>query len=801
MNWDAFQVGRLHSLRFWDSWPILIARYLFMTLGAFAALALLSSFFIPITSYLLTYAFLLLSPGLLFWSLSLYYRYLKNHPDYLVTKERRAQNPLNNFDFGVLAHLETLAKTSSWKAFWQTLADNHDAAEILYRLGLTVKEMSAVLPEKAEAAEIEALAAQANRLAGDRYVTTYHLLMALFELPPVQQFLASEQVSEDEIAVMLDYHQSRHEASRINAPSRTGGFAKTWAVSYTTLLDALTEVLPASINRRVAHLPLFGREKLIDQLVAELNKASGKNLLLVGEPGVGKKEVFYHLASRIINYQTKTNLDGKDVRILDVQRLLAAADSKTGLQQLTDQLLSEIVRAGTIVLFIDQIDLLLSPNDKIGSTDLGNLLQSYLESNKVYLIGTTSSENYLELIKPSRYLSQNFTKIDIPAPNQTDRLGILLSHIYQFENRYQVFFLLPSLSSIVSLAERYLKDAASPERELRLAEDVASTTHAAGGHLITTTEVTQVVERQAQVPIQVQETEKSTLLNLEAELHKRIVGQNFAIKQVSDALLRARAGLSSGQKPIGSFMFLGPTGVGKTETAKALAEIYFGSEQKLIRLDMSEFADQNALEKLLGLDPVNKPGALTLAVQKSPSAVLLLDEIEKSNAQVKNAFLQLLDEGRITTNYGKVLDFTNTIVIATSNAGSDLIRNQIQSGQPVEAFSNQLVDQLIKYGTFLTEFLNRFDGVIVFAPLNQNEVAQIVTLQIESLATRLKKDKGIELIVAPTVLQQISARGYDPVFGARALQRVINNELETAIARQIIVDSPKPGSKLTISVL
>lgn len=801
MSRDAFQLRRLRSIRFWDSTLIQLSRYLFVTLGWVSLVIIISFFLFQLSApELLTYAFLLLPLGLLFWSFGSYYKYLKDHPDYLITKELITKNKLNNFDFEVLGHLELLAKTKSWSKFWQDLTSNHQATEILYRLGLTVKQVSAALPQTAEPAEIEQLINRAAELAGEHYVTTYHLLMALFEKPAVKEILVSEQLSISEIEMMLNFYQSRQQISRAATNSRTGGFAKSWAVNYTNLLDALTEVVPSTISRRAAFWPLFGREKIVDQLIVNLNKAAGKNILLVGQPGVGKKEIFYHLADRITNYRTKSNLDGKDVRILDVERLLTAG-SKTELPQLVSQLFNEITQAGTIILFIDQIDLLLSPDDKIGTANLTNVLQSYLESERVYLIGSTSSEKYLELIKPSQYLSQNFAKVDVPAPNQNERLAILLSHIYQYENRYDVFFVLNALTTLVSLAERYLKDNASPKRELTLAEEIASTVHAAGKNIVTADAVTSVVESQAQVPIQVKETEKETLLNLEQQLHQRIVGQNYAIKQVSDALLRARAGLTTGQKPIGTFLFLGPTGVGKTETAKALAEIYFGSEQKMIRLDMSEFADGNSLQKLLGTDTVSNPGALTIAIQQSPSAVLLLDEIEKSNDLVKNAFLQLLDEGRITTNYGKVLDFTNTIIVATSNAGSDLIRSQIQLQQPVEAFSNQLIDQLIKNGTYRTEFLNRFDGVIVFAPLNQTEITQIVGLQIEKLTAQLKKDKGIELEISPQVLSDLAKRGYDPVFGARALQRVINSELETAIAKQIIADNPQPGSKLVVSAL
>jgi len=417
------------------------------------------------------------------------------------------------------------------------------------------------------------------------------------------------------------------------------------------------------------------------------------------------------------------------------------------------------------------------------------------------VIGTITPENQVTLVQSRSLIAGKFSIVEVPPPTGTALELIVLTNLSSIEARYQVFFPLTALAAVVDLASRYIKNSVSPKRELDLVEEVAAAVHARNAPLVTADDVVAVVEQKAKVPLQVDEREQQTLLNLEAELHKRVIGQDRAIKLVSDALLRARAGLSKGNKPIGSFLFLGPTGVGKTETAKALAEIYFGFSQKLIRLDMTEFADANGLAKLLGTDPIKQPGALTVAIQQNPSAVVLFDEIEKSADVVKNVLLQLLDEGRLTTNFGKVLDFTNTIVIATSNAGSDFIKSQVEKRVAAEVLEKQLLDQLITSRVYLPEFLNRFDGVVVYLPLTLGEIKQVVGLQLGLLSALVKQQKGVELEIAPTIIDELARRGYDPVFGARALQRVLKNDLETAIARELIAQKPAAGTKLVVSTL
>ncbi|HSX42328.1 MAG TPA: AAA family ATPase [Candidatus Saccharimonadales bacterium] len=797
----SFQFGRARFIRLWDSSFVTIFRYLFITLGLASLLLLVINSFITITGAVGAIAIFLLAPLFVAESVNLFVSYLRHHPGFMLAEGLLA-NPFNRLDFeaqNVLAKWRDQTLGGLLTAFAQV----DETKIILLRLGLSEGHFTPLQNQPFTEAALKQLLTAAPP---KKIISIHQFLDIIFSLPVLQRLLAENELDEVTLNQVLGFYDAQHQlryqqkAFWLNHTTRTGGIGKDWAVSYTQITDSLTTTVPPSVRQRALIWPLFSRQKLADQISQNLNKGGGQNLLLVGEPGSGKQEIFLNFAAKVMFYQTKTALDGATVRILDVQQLLAQASSSSASQQLLDALFAELSRAGNVILSINQIDQLLS-SGQLGEADVSNVLAAHLQNQRVHIIGTMTPENYTKIVKPNAGLAEQFSVLEVSAPMETDLLPILLSHLNQLENRYNVFFTIEALSELIKLAARYVKDQASPLRELDLLETIAAANHAHNKLLVMPEDVEVAIEQKAQVPLQVKATEQKTLLNLEAELHKRVIGQNRAIKLVSDALLRARAGLSTGNRPVGTFLFLGPTGVGKTETAKALAAIYFGSDKKLIRLDMTEYADAAGLQKLLGTDPTTLPGALTVMIQENPSAVVLFDEFEKAAPAVKNVLLQLLDEGRLTTNYGKVLDFTNAIIIATSNAGSDYIKTQIENKTPIEGFEKPLIDKLIADKTFSPELLNRFDGTIVFAPLSPSEITQVVGLQITLLQAQVKKDKGIDLQIAPAVLQQLALKGYDPVFGARALERVIKNDLETAIAKQIITEDPKPGSVLTINTL
>ncbi len=813
MNWRCFQTDRAEFISRYNGVVWLAVRVIVLIAGALSLLGVLASFWLVLAPPFVAFMLIVLGLAVAIGSFHLYVQYLEEHPAYGLSAKLITENPLNGFDFEALSVLQPLIVQNKPDLFYHQLFRDPRSGVVLYRLGLSQSVIDQIMANTANFnLKVTDLIAAVVRQSSGTGVTLeltglYDILRFVLLKTPVVDYLRSTKLEPEAIENLLEHYaaSNRSRAAIIESdrqhPTRTGGFAKDWAVSYTNLLDSLTHEIGRDIEPIEWISPIYSRVTIIDRVVTELVKKNGRNILLIGEAGIGKKELFYHLAARILSYRTKTEIDGMTIRILDVQRLLSSAGKIERLQQLLDELFAEITRAGNVVLFIDQIDTLLNPSNEIGTANLGTILQNYLDDDRIHLVGTTDPAHYVELIKSNSLLQSRFSAIEVPSPSPTDLANILLDSLPAIEHRYHSFFLYSSINQLVALANRYLKDQSSPQRELDLAEEVSVFAQSQNQTIITPENVVAVVERKAEVPIQVDATARETLLNLEEKLHARVVGQQPAIKKISDALLRARAGLSTGAKPIGSFLFLGPTGVGKTETAKALADVYFGSQQKLIRLDMTEFADANGLVKLLGQDQAREPGALTVAIQNQPSAVVLFDEIEKASDQVRNVLLQLLDEGRLTTNYGKVLDFTNTIVIATSNAGSDFIQAQLSKNQAVPAFEKQLVDYLIAKRIFLPEFLNRFDGVVVYTALNPTEMKAVVHLQIKLLQEVMKKEKGLNLSVSEEVINELATRGYDPVFGARALQRVIKNDLETAIARQIVATNPGPGTSIVVERL
>lgn len=806
MKWEGIQVERYTFLKFGEGVLSTFVRVVSLILGASGLLGVIINPFYSLSSLLLSICLLMLSLGLIAWSWQAYVSYLKRNPSYLIDKPTLARNPLNGLDFESLEIIKRYRSSPTWRGWAQALEESVALSVPVFRLGLPFKNLLEHWPSDKNESQIDELIRQQVAKTGEQLVNPFDLFLATLGYAPKQLFDQSN-ITSDQTKKLINFYREKYivveqlQKDRYHYYTRTGGFAKEWATSYTNLLDSLTSEITPMIEKHTMLMPLYSRSHVIDQIVSEMTKSTGGNILLIGQSGIGKKEIFYHLASRLLTYKTKTGLDGRQIRVLDVERLLTAATDFNGLQKLTDRLFAEISRAGNVILFIDEIELLLNPEGTLGTANTTNLLESFLSDGNIRVIGTIPTESYITLVRPNPVLSKHFSAIEIPPLIGDDLTNVLLNNLPQIENRYHVFFVLAALEEIISLAHRYLRDEASPAREISLIEETAAEASSNGQTIMTIELVRSVVERKAKVTIQVGETQRQTLLNLEVKLHERIIGQNRAVKNVSDALLRARAGLTTGEKPIGSFLFLGPTGVGKTETAKALAKIYFGSAEQMVRLDMTEYADASGLQKLLGVDQTNRPGALTVAIQNRPSSVLLLDEIEKSSLEVKNVFLQLLDEGRLTTNYGKVLDFTNTIIIATSNAGSDFIKQQVSRGITTAAFEKQLIDQLITEKIFLPEFLNRFDAVVVYSPLDQTEITQVVKLRLGELNAHLVAEKKLNLKISDEVIKELVQRGYDPVFGARALDRVIKSDLETAIAREIITQQPVAGSEIVVDKL
>lgn len=798
---------RTQSILFFDSTTVLVIRIFSHFLGAVSLLLIIAALFFELSPAVIGLAVLFTTPSVLFLGYGWYINFLKVNPSYGLTS-RDLELPENRLDFAVWEAVLAMQK-GGWSGFWRRISRDVNALEVLLRLQLSEAKLIELFESKVSNGD------QSSRLIREvgqtinagSVGTVFDLLSITLRHQEFAPHFTALKISPEEVEQLIEYYRDRHARFRARQlfwlhpeQARTGGFAAGWALSYTSTLDRFTEEVTPSIKFHTEQTPLFSRSSVVDLVISELQKQSNHNVLLVGEEGSGRKEIFYHVADKLLHYQSNTPLDGIQVRLLDTARLVAATDSVEHLQQLLDQIFTEISRSGRIVLFIDQLESLLSDNS-VGAVNLSQVLAKYLQDERIHIVATIQTKTYVTQVKPDATLASIWAKIDIAPPPSADLPLIILSHIVRIENRYDVFFSYTALRAVTQLSGQYLTDLPSPERELMITEEVAARNHGENSRVVEPSAVTKVIEQKSGVTIEVGESEKVKLQDLPNILHQRVIGQDEAIQAVSDALLRARAGIGTGKKPLGTFLFLGPTGVGKTETARTLAQMYFGSPDKLIQLDMTEYGAEDGLQKLLGTDVVSQPGTLTVALEKNPSAVLLFDEFEKAHQLVQNTLLQILDEGRLTTNFGKVLRFTNTIIIATSNAGSNFIKQQVESGQTVKAFSKQLIDQLIAERVFTPELLNRFDTVAVYSPLSASQIEAIAKLRINETLQSIEREKGITVRVSDAVITEIAKKGYDPVFGARALSRVIKSELETQIARKIISESPQPGATLTIDSL
>jgi ATP-dependent Clp protease ATP-binding subunit ClpC len=806
MKWQGLQAHRADQIRAFDGSLFGLIRALSYIALAAGITTVIAGIFISVSSALIAVAVVLLAPGIMFASLSLYFSYLKANPQHLLTNELKPISLLNSFDYESLLLIRPLVKDGKWGGFWDQAYRNNNIAEVFYRLKIDKKTATDLCGGSAATDDVSAVIERIVAYAGNRLVTQYDVVAVLLEKDEYREFLKEEKLDPETVKNFLSFCANRHNFDiqqrsfwlHKNVTQKTGGFAKDWSVSYTTVLDRFAGEEDLRFLEARAHLfPLFSRESMVGEIIQDLNKMNGQNVALVGEPGTGKMEILHHVGYKIRSYQTKTELDGKSFRVLDVEDVLNAAGSIQKAKGLLEQIFSDIIRSEQVVLLIKNVEELLGENEN----NFTVLFNTFLQDSRIHMIVPINQETLTLSLKSNPDLLKNFSIVDVSHPANSDLPLIVFSHLARYERRYGVFFLCESIIEIVHLAEQYLKHEYPPQRELSLLEDVAAYAHGINKSIVTNEIVAQVAQKQTGIPIVNDAQSQQKVLGLQSELRSRIVGQDDALQHVSDALLRARAGLSASNRPIGSFLFLGPTGVGKTQTAKALAESYFGGSDKMIRLDMSEYSDSSALEKLLGADPSRNPGSLTVAIEEKPSSVVLLDELEKASEQIRNAFLQVVDEGRLTTNFGRVLDFTSTIIIATSNAGSDFIKAQIEAGRASKDFEKQLVDGLISSRIFSAEFLNRFDGVVIFSPLTKEQVGEVVKIQVEELKKRILKEKNITLEVADSVFEELAVRGYDPVFGARALQRVIKNDLETKIAKELFAHQLDSGATLSIDAL
>ncbi|WP_028988504.1 ATP-dependent Clp protease ATP-binding subunit [Thermicanus aegyptius] len=623
----------------------------------------------------------------------------------------------------------------------------------------------------------------------------------------------------------------------------------------TPTLDSLARDLTA-MAKDGALDPVVGREKEIERVIQVLSRRTKNNPVLIGEPGVGKTAIAEGLAQRIVNNEIPETLRDKRVMTLDMGTVVAGTKYRGEFEDRLKKIMDEIRQAGNVILFIDELHTLIGAGGAEGAIDASNILKPALARGELQCIGATTLDEYRKYIEKDAALERRFQPIKVEEPTQEDTIQILKGLRDRYEAHHRVKITDEAIEAAVRLSDRYITDRFLPDKAIDLIDEAASRVRLNAYTIppnlkqiekeleevkkekdaavqsqefekaaalrdkeqrlrdsleqtkkewkekqgqtdseVTPEDIAQVVANWTGIPVvQLQQEETERLLHMEDILHKRVIGQEEAVRSVARAIRRARAGLKDPKRPIGSFIFLGPTGVGKTELARALAEAMFGDEEAMIRIDMSEYMEKHSTSRLVGSPPgyvgYEEGGQLTEKVRRKPYSVVLFDEIEKAHPEVFNILLQVLEDGRLTDGKGRTVDFRNTIIIMTSNVGQELIRKNTTLGFTVhqqeanyENMKTKVMEELKR--TFRPEFLNRIDEIIVFHALEEAQIKEIVRLMAEEIRARLK-EQGIDFTLSEEVVSWIAKQGFDPQYGARPIRRSLQRQIEDRLSEELL---------------
>lgn len=574
------------------------------------------------------------------------------------------------------------------------------------------------------------------------------------------------------------------------------GIGTSWAYGYTVEFDRYA----SDLTKRVSPYPLLiGREKEIRELERVLLKTQGNNTLVVGDPGVGRHIVVETLAHRIFTGLCLKALSHKRILSLDMHSLISAKPSISEVKGLASEILEEAKRAGNIIIVIDELDRYVS-NDE-GKIDLSSVFVKFAQSS-VAFIGLTTPFGYHRYIENNPTVAPIFEKIEITQPSlETVLAELIISIVPILEKKHNILITLPAIKKAVEDADRFISNTPFPAKAIELLDEACVFVITKGKErLLSASHIDKVISEKLHIPLgELQKGEKEKLTHLEESLHKRIINQEEAVFVISSALRRARLNISNIQKPIGSFLFLGPTGVGKTETAKALSNVYFDNEEAMLRFDMSQYQKEEGLERLIGSLKLGLPGELTSKLSSHPFSLLLLDEFEKADREIYNLFLTLLDEGYVMDARGRKIEAKTTIIIATSNAGAEFIRERVKTGITSSSLQKELIEYVQTEKIFSPELINRFDAVVVFTPLSEGNLREVARIMLADLNKRLAA-KEISVAVTDTLIKKLANIGFDPAFGARAMKRVIAEKIEDEVAKRLLSGNVKKGEAIEIEL-
>ena len=643
---------------------------------------------------------------------------------------------------------------------------------------------------------IEKAASDAARL-GHSYIGTEHLLLGILRQPDCggARALAAAGLSVNDIYTdILAVFGTGSFKPRSQPPVQPKATVKH---SETRVLDQYSRDL-TMLAASGSFDPVIGRDEEIRRSVQILSRRSKNNPVLIGEPGVGKTAVAEGIAAYIAGSDAPDSMAGKRLVALDLPALLAGTKYRGDFEERVKAVLKDVKKAGDVILFIDEMHTMIGAGSAEGAIDAANILKPALGRGEVQIIGATTPEEYRRHIEKDAALERRFQPVKIAEPSRGDSLKMLGAVRQGLEKHHGVKISDAALTAAVDLSARYINDRFLPDKAIDLADEAAAHIRVSGGGLVTAEDIAGIVSMWTGIPVaNLSADETKRLCNMESILHRRVIGQNEAVTAVSRAIRRGRVGLSDPDRPIGSFLFLGPTGVGKTELCRALAEAVFGESDAMIRLDMSEYMEKHAVSKLIGSPPgyvgYEDGGQLTERVRRKPWSVVLFDEIEKAHEDVWGILLQIMDDGRLTDSAGRVVSFRNTIIVMTSNVGA----KSISDGRPRMGFTPDGGDeaQLMRTRineelrrTFKPEFLNRIDETIVFRRLSRAEIRSIAERMLLTVAERFKA-LGMTLSVPDQVVDFLAERGYDEKYGARPLRRAIRSMIEDKAAELMLTDS------------
>ncbi|OGY78599.1 MAG: hypothetical protein A3B74_04425 [Candidatus Kerfeldbacteria bacterium RIFCSPHIGHO2_02_FULL_42_14] len=556
----------------------------------------------------------------------------------------------------------------------------------------------------------------------------------------------------------------------------------------TRVLDSMSQDLTL-MARTGSFFPLINRKEELAATFRALKEVGG-SVLFVGNSGTGKSAVIYGLAERMAAEEVPEQLKDRRLVAMNIGALLAGAAGVGVAEERMLAAIKEITLASNVILVIEDIDTLFS-GAMGAAVESAQILTDFIGQGLMKVVATARTEEYLRFLQDKGSFLRRFKKIVVEEPNFDLTMRILQSRAGIFEYRYKAYYSYDALEQTILLTTRYFHERYLPEKALDVIEQAAIYAAEKRGAktIVTKADVAEIIAQHTNIPVkEITAEESEKLLMLEEQIHERLIDQEEAVRSVASALRRAREELRDITRPIANLLFLGPTGVGKTELAKTVAALYFGDEKKMVRLDMSEYQDQLSIYRMIGSPTGSQSGGvggyLTEAIRHSPFAVLLLDEIEKAHPDILNIFLQVMDDGRLTDTLGRTIDFTHTIIIATSNAVAQMIHDSVRQEMPMEKIKEQLIEgEIPKY--FRPEFINRFDNVIVFKPLSEEDIFAIAKLLLKRVARDLE-NKGIFFSTSEDAVRELAEKGFDPKFGARPLRRVIQNHVDDALAKLLL---------------